>query len=372
MNLFDGLDLSKNVTNFKSGVENLMRDVRTNSLTPADVTTKNMSDGVALKTSNDTAVEGTITSYRSTAVDQLNGIIGSMSGGLLNFKNITKAVRMGRDGVTFDVGDILGTVSSEMGYQINSGGGRGMNGAMQKIARDLSGEFNRITGLNLGQILTTDGSKFAVNRNWRGMVGNETFKLLTRYGGIDEYIDVSVQAALYSTIMKQAASLGMRDAYSRIYRQYPSGMARYARDAVLEAISEMITNGDILSVKAVADLLDKEGKSVILSKYPNLVEKIFSSFRFDDDVTPEDYPELRKVILDLLNDLIGPRWYYRQTEFGPALDLAVINTAGKDMVTLLSGVDELVPLLCTAGVFREYPATMELRKQFPTAAKFDF
>lgn len=367
MDIFGGLNLSKNANDLRKKFTGAMDYVKQESLTAVDVTSRKMSEGVALVNSADTKVTGTLNDYKSSAVEQLDGIVGAMSGGSLNFKDITKAVRVGRDGVTFDENDILSTVTGAMGYSVNRSGG-----AMMKIARDISGEFTRITGLNIGQILTSDGKKFSVNRNWRSMAGEETFRQIRRYTNMDDYIDVSVQAAIRSSIMKQAAELGMRDSYKSIWDNYPQGLGYYKRDAVLEAISTMITNGDILSVKAVADLLDRDGKNAIISKYPNLVEKIFSSFKFDDDVFPEDYPALRIEVMDLLTDLIGENWYYRNTEFGKALNLTVINSASKDIMTLLGGIPELVPLLCAAGVFRETSAKVELRRQFPTAPQFDY
>lgn len=369
MNIFEGINLAPAVSRFKENINSSMRTIKTDSLTPVDVTQKNMKEGVALKTGNDTQTTGILSSYRSNVVEQLDGIIGALSGGALNTKKITKSVKIGPDGVRLDGIGLLDDVVGVTGNRSLKGGS-----AYQKaqLANELNKEFTRLTGLNVGGLITTTGEKFGINRNWRGAAGAEAFRLLGVYTPINDYIDVSVQAALRSAIMKKAAEFGMRDLYKNLYKSYPAGMGFYQRDAVLEALSIMITRGDILSIRAVAELLDREGKNVILSKYPNFVEKVFSSFKLDEDVYPEGYAELRVVLEELLADLIGPNWYTKNTQFGPALNLTIINAASPDMVKILSTSEVLAPLLCTVGFYRESSALMELRRQFPDAPQYAY
>lgn len=369
MKIFEGLNLAPAVNRFKQGVTDSMRTVKNDSLTAVDVTQKNMKEGVALKTGNDTNTTGIISSYRSNVLEQLNGIIGALSGGALNTKKITKSVRIGPDGVRLDGIGLLDDVASTSGSRALK-----MGTAFQKgqLANELNKEFSRLTGLQVGGLITQNGQKFGINKNWRGSAGAEAFRLLGVYTPMNEYIDVSVQAAIRSAVMKKAAEFGMRDLYKNLFNSYPQGMGFYQRDAVLEALSIMITRGDILSIKAVADLLDREGKNVILSKYPNFVEKLFSSFTLDDDVFPENYAELRVVLEELLVDLIGPSWYWRETQFGQALNLIIINSASPDMIKILGTSETLAPLLCSVGFYREGSATVELRRQFPDAPQYAF
>lgn len=367
MDLFGGLDLNPSVTSFQSNTNTAMKSVKESSLTPADVTTANQKQGVALKTSRDTGVLGTISEYRSTAVEQLNGIIGSLSGGVLNLKDLTKSIKMGPDGVTFSDSAIISAVSGAAGYKVS-----GQSGAARALSASLAAEFKKITGLNIGNILTTNGTKFRINDNWRGQLGKQTLNMLGKAAGLDDLLDVSVKGAFYNSVLKNATMFGMSDSYRKIWDSYPKGFDLIKRDAAIEAMENVITNGDIESMDEMLKLFDTQTKNVLLSKYPRFVSILFSNFRFDKTAIPEEYPIIRAKLLTILEDLIGPEWYMKQTYFGKVLDLGLMNNASTDLKTLLQPVDDLVPLLCTAGMFHDASALGQLRAQFPGAAKYAF
>jgi len=126
----------------------------------------------------------------------------------------------------------------------------------------------------------------------------------------------------------------------------------------------------------VLKLLDEDdggtgaNSKILMSKYPNLVSTLFSNFKFDDDVFPEDYPALLEKMLAVLEKIIGQQWWLTYTEFGMAQNLAIMTRVSKDMVTLLSGYQPIIPLLATAGKFQEVSCLVELRTQFRGAAEF--
>jgi len=368
MNLFEGLDLSPSVSSFQSNTNTAMKSVKESSLTPADVTTANQKQGVALKTSRDTGVMGTISEYRSTAVEQLNGIIGSLSGGILNLKDLTKSIKMGPDGVVFSENAIISAVTGAAGYKINGG----QNGAARALSASLAEEFRKITGLNIGNILTTNGTNFRINDNWRGQLGKQALNMVGKAAGLDDLLDVSVKGAFYNSVLKNATIFGMSDSYRKIWDSYPKGFELIKRDAALEAMQNVITNGDIESMDAMLKLFDTQTKNVLLGKYPRFVSVLFSNFRFDKTTIPEQYPAIRDKLLAILTDLIGPDWYLKQTYFGKVLDLGLMNSASPDLIKLLQTSEELVPLLCTAGIFHDQSALFQLRAQFPGAAQYAF
>ena len=371
MDAFEGITLAPAVDAFKKNVNIAMQKVKEVNLSPYSVTQYRMGEGIAKKTSRDTGVQGTITEYRDNVVNVLDGIVGAISGGLLKTTDITKAIKVGRDGVTFSTDDILRAASKQLGYPVSS-----TSGAMRKIAGDISREFSRMTGMNLGTLITSDGKTFKTNKNWRGLIGGETMKMVTRIGGLDKILDRSVTGALYNSMYYNAAQFGMKDGYRGIWNSYPNGFGDVRRDATLEALRYMITNGDIDSVSEVLKILDEDDKGlgtnrkIIMSKYPNFVENLFSNFRFDDGVFPEDYPALLAVLLDVLEKIVGDDWWMTYTEFGYAQNLAIINRVSKDAITLLSGYEPIIPLLCTAGKFQEASALVQLRAQFRGAPQF--
>lgn len=353
--LLDGLNIGKDVQAFKSSTNSSMRTVRQDTLTPINTTAARLDEGVALVNPQDTALKDRISNYRGQYIEQLDGVVGAISGGFLNTKDITKAIKVGRDGVTFDTDNILGAVSTKLGFPVSNEAG-----AMRKLATGLNKEFNRLTGLNIDQLLTVDGGKIRMDGNWRGQIGESLLDTLVDYAGIDEFIDVSLKTSLYNSVIYNSSIFGMADMYKNLWDNYPYEALR--QDAFIEAINIMIKNGDVISVDKVMGLLDEQGKNTLLNKYPDFIEKLFTGFTFDADMLQEDYPALKVKLLAILERVGGPRWMYRDTQFGEAYNLGLVTTISNDMITLLSPVtvedatNEYIPLLACSGMFKEQSA----------------
>lgn len=358
--LLDGFDLTPGLQQSKKTTGQSMQKVRSDTLSPIDVTTNRLQEGVALVNQNDTTVVGRITNYKTSIVEQLDGIVGAVAAGVLNPKTLSKMIKVGPNGVVFDTDNLISAVGSSLGFNIS-----GKSGAVLAIADMVTGEFNRLTGLNMNNVLVSNGKTFGINDNWRSQAGMQTLNLLRQYTGIDEFLDVSVQTSLYNSILYNSAIFGMKDSYKSLWDAYPYAALR--QDAFIQAMRNMITNGDIESIDTVIALLDQQGRNTLLNKYPDFVETLFSRFHFNNNVFPEDYPVLRNKLLGILNIVIGPGWYYRMTQFGQALNLGIVSDISADMVTLLSDVDELVPLLCARGMFRQGSALAALDNSFPDA-----
>jgi hypothetical protein len=361
--LLDGLDLGKDVKAFKTSTNTAMRSVRGDTLTPINTTTARLDEGVALVNPQDTTLKDRISNYRGQYIEQLDGVVSAISGGLLNTKDITKAIKVGRNGVVFDTDNILYAASSKLGFPVSS-----EKGAMRKLASSLNKEFNRLTGLNVDQLLTVDGESFRVGENWRGQIGESLLDNLVDYAGIDEFVDVSLKTSLYNSVIYNSSIFGMSDIYKNLWDNYPYEGLR--QDAFIEAINIMIKNGDIISVDVVMGMLDEQGKNALLNKYPNFIEQLFSNFKFDANMLQENYPALKVKLLAILERVAGPRWMYRDTQFGEAYNLGLVSTISEDMITLLSPVtvedatNEYIPLLATSGMFKEQSALDVLDKSF--------
>lgn len=358
--LLDGFDLDSGLQSFRKSTNSSMQKVQGDVLTPIDVTTQRLDEGVALTNNHDTTVKGRITNYRTSVIDQLDGIVGALSGGLLNTKDLTKAVKIGPDGVKFDTDDIISAVGGNLGYPVY-----GQTGAMQQIASMASDEFKRLTGLNVGGLVQSDGKDFRIKGSWRDNMGNAVLDGLVNLTGMDELIDSSVQASMYNSILYNTSIFGMKDAYKDLWDNYPFAALR--QDAFIQAMQHMIANGDIASIDVVVGMLDTQGRNALLNKYPEFVQTLFSRFQFDETALPEDYPVMRDKLLNILNIVCGPNWYYRQTEFGLAYNLGITSRISADMITLLSSVEYLIPLLCTSGMFQEGSAIEQLSSAFKDA-----
>lgn len=361
--LLDGFDIGKDVQAFKTSTNSSMRSVRGDTLTPINTTTARLDEGVALVNPQDTTLKDRISNYRGQYIEQLDGVIGALSGGFLNTIDITKAIKVGRDGVVFDTNNILSAVSTKLGFPVANEAG-----AMRKLASGLNKEFNRLTGLNVDQLLTVDGGKIRMDGNWRGQIGESLLDTLVDYAGIDEFVDVSLKTSLYNNVIYNSSLFGMADMYKNLWDNYPYEALR--QDAFIEAINIMIKNGDVISVDKVMSMLDEQGKNSLLNKYPDFIEKLFTSFTFDADMLPEEYPVLKAKLIAILERVAGPRWMYRDTQFGEAYNLGLVSNISADMITLLSPVtvddatNEYIPLLASSGAFKEQSALEVLDKSF--------
>ena len=358
--IFDGFNLTDTLNKFKTSTDQAMSKVKDSTLTPMDVTGDRMKEGAALLKPTDTSVTKTIGTYKSTAVSELDGIIGMLSGGLLNTKDLTGAIRMGPNGLGLSTDAILAAASTQAGFPISSAAS-----GMRRLASGITTEFRKLTGIDVGGLVTSDGKSFGVSGNWRTYLGQATLDQINSLTGINDFIDVSMQTALYNSVMQSAAQLGMKDSYKSIYDLYQN--QRSARDILIDAIRTMITNGDIESIDEVVKLMDQDGINSINAIYPDFIETLFRSFHFAEDVYVDQYGALREKLLGFLVKICGPNWWMRSTQFGNAYNMAVINSASTDMITLLSGMDELAPLLCSAGMFNEGNAITMLKQQFRDA-----
>ena len=362
--IFDGMNLGDNLNVFKKQTNTQMGTVREGVLSPMNVTGDKLNEGVALVKPQDTSLKGTISNYKSSAVSELDGIIGMLSGGLLNTKDITKAIKIGPDGVSLSDDNILSAASGQMGVPVS-----GKTSAMRKLASMVTGEFKAITGVNINGVITTDGKGYRINGNWRNSVGRETMAMIQKFTGIAEFVDTSVTNAMYNSVMKMAAGLGMSDSYKSIFDLYKD--RRSAQQVMIDAVRTMIARGDIVSIDAVLELLDQQGINAINAGYPEFIKTLFRSFSFDQDVFPEDYPVLQAKLLSVLTRVCGAEWWMAYTQFGYAYDLTLINSASPDMLTLLSDVEYLQPMIAAAGMFRERSAVTELKRSLKDAPVFD-
>lgn len=359
--LFDNLDLGSSLDAFKKNTSNAMNTVKSSILTPVNAVTEKVNDGIALIKSTDSKLQSVISEYRSAAVEQLDGIIGALSGGMLNTSDLTKMVKIGPDGVTFSPDDLVRDVGNKIGLDIGGDG----NGFMRQIAGGINNQFNSITSGYFGDLVSTDGKTFKISKNWRGQGGAAMLDMLRRYGGIDDLIDVSVTNSFYNTLLYNSAQFGMSDSYASIIAKYQ--FKKDAQAALLEAIQYMLANGDVDSLQKVLEIMDKDGVMSVNAKYPEFVENLLSKFTFAANTYPEEYPAIREKLINVLNKFAGPSWYLRVTQFGSAYNLALTSQISADVVTLFMEDSEYAPLLYTSGMFQDDNAITVLKNQFPSA-----
>ena len=356
--IFDDIDLTSNLTDFSKQMQNDINDAKNTILTPVNATTQKLNQGVTLIKSTDSQIQNVISGYKSTVIDQMSGVIGALSGGTLNVADLTKMVKVTSDGVTFSTDDLLKTVSKSIGFDFNSA-----SSFSQNMANNINKEFNRMTSGYFGNVVTTDGNGFRISSNWRSDLGKGTLDALQRYTGIKGYVDTSVTNAFYNSLLYDAADYGMSDSYESVLSKYGNDSDK--RDATVESIKYMIKNGDVTSLDKILTLTDQEGVASINAKYPTLVETLLQKFHFDHDTYSDGYGDLKTKLLNVITTLKGNDWYLRSTQFGTVYDLAVVNDISDDSMTLLMEEEELIPLLCSAGLYTDTSAVTVFYNDFP-------
>ncbi len=359
--IFKDLNLGDNLTNFRKNTDNLMTDVKTNVLTPVSAVMEKAKDGLALVKSTDSKVQSMLTNFRSQAVEQMDGILGALSGGLLNTSDITKAVRYDQNGFSFDSSSLSSAIGNKIGLDLSS-----KDAFISQMSSTISSEFNRISNGAFGGLLSVDGKGFRVNGDWRGIVGQGVLNTFLRYTDAEDLVDYSITNSFYNSLLYNAADYGMKDSYASIFNKYTSPEA--ARDGLTEAIGRMLNKGDLESINAVLDLLDNQNKTMIMAKYPDFLESLLSNFTFDTDVTPADYPAIRDRLYRVINEITyRSQWWLRYTQFGYVYDLSLVNRLSTDMLTLLSIDENIIPLLCARNIFITDGAVNVLKQSFPQA-----
>lgn len=356
--LFDNLNLGDSLNNFKKTTGDAMNTVKSSILTPISAVQEKYKDGVALVKSTDSKLQSVISGYKSAAVSQLDGIIGALSGGLLNTSDLTKMVRVGPDGVSFSTDDLIRDVGDKVGLDMRGGGG-----FMQSFANTLNNQFSTITGGYFGDMVTADGGKFRISNNWRGQGGSAVLDMLRRYASVDDLIDLSVTNSFYNTLLYSSAQYGMADSYASILSKYT--IPADGKKALVDAVQYMLANGDVDSLTEVIKLLDTSGIMAVNAKYPQFVETLLSKFSFAANTTSDQYAAIRTDLLTVLVKFAGPDWYYRNTEFGKAYNLALSTQISADVQTLFLEQEELMPMMLTSGMFQDDSAVSVLKNQYP-------
>ena len=359
--LFDGLDLGSNLDSFKKNVGNSMNTVKSSILTPVSTITTKVNDGIAVVKATDSKLQSIVSSYKSAAVSQLDGIIGALSGGMLNTSDLTSMVRVGPDGVTFNTDDLMRNVGDKIGMDLTGG----TSGFISRFASGVNNEFSTITGNHFGDLVNTDGSTFRISKNWRGQAGSGLLSMLNRYGGFDSLVDTSVTNSFYNTLLNNSAQYGMADSYASIIANYK--FKHDAQSALIHAVQYMLANGDVDSLDEVIKLLDKEGVMGVNARYPLFVESLLSKFSFSATTVAEDYPAIRTKLLNVLITFAGPDWHQTSTQFGTAYNLMLTSTISADVTTLLMENIEYSPLLMSGGMFQDASAVDVFKNSFPGA-----
>lgn len=318
--------------------------------------------GVAAKIkAAESKVRGTINEYKDEVIENLDSIVTKLSGGLLDYEQVAKYVKVGKHGVEFDSQGFATQVGDKIGLDLST-----PTSLVYQMTRMANTEFQDVTNGVFGNLVDTDGKNIRITKSWKDQLGSGLLSSIAKATGSSRAMDLSIDLAYRNSLLKMSAMYGMSDSYEKQLNAYLSKEA--GKLALINAVQYMINNGDIISIDAVLNLIDKEQYGWINAKYPDMIPTIFANFQIDSNMVVADYPALKAKLMRVLNSVIDDTWYYRETQFGKAINLAIVNQISDDMKKILMSdptYPEVTLMIACAGVFSDEPAFEVFKRHFP-------
>lgn len=361
--IFGNIDIGKNISDYQNSVTKGLNGYSGDIVKAISPIQNKLKEGTALVKSTESKVGSVITGYRDSVIGTLNSIVGSLSGGLINFSDAAKYVKIGSNGVSFDTQGLTAQLGSKIGLDLNSN-----SSLMYQLTNMANSEFNDLTGGVFGNLVTSDGSSFRITQNWRDQAGNGLLSLLGRTTSLTGIMDDTFNTSYYNSLLKLSAQYGMSDSYESIMKNYTD--QEDAQTAVINIIPTLMQNGDLVSMGKVLDLVSTTRYAVINAKYPQLINQLFNNFSIDQNTSVGEYPTIKALFFKVITTIFGNNWYLRKTAFGDVLDLGLVNQVSDDIKKVLvsdATYPEIIPLLCSAGIFNSEDAITVFERNFPDA-----
>lgn len=360
---FGGIDVKNPIKEASRAISDAISGFGNQLINPMKNVTETTS-GVALVDEKTSAVNASLTNYKS---DTLTGIMDGardLIGGILNNPDLGSILTY-QDGFKVDSDQLMRIASQGLGLPINS---------IATIKQDLGGEFlnelsNMTGGLTSG-LYFEDGGKLKIGDGWQMDIANDILGFVSRADGdFGKVVNMAGINAILNTLVYQAAQNSMYQTYGSFESQY-LWRSDYV-DALINSLEYILGRGDIESIDEIFRIIEKEGIQVVRAQYPDFIERILTTFYFSSDVYEDQYEELGRKLDKLLTDFGGEKWYKINTEFGEAYNFIVVSNVSEDAKTLLEAFPKYHPILLTSGMFQEAPALNEFLRQFPKAVDFE-
>jgi len=366
--VFDNLNPANNISDFSKNVTQGLKKYSGDAVKAIDPVKNKLKDGVALFKSTESQVTGTITAYKSSVVEKLNSIVNSLTGGLIDTKDLSRYIKIGANGVSLDKAGITAALGAKIGFDLSS------NAAlMNQITNTMNQEFGDLTGGYFGNMVTSDNGSFRITKNWRDQFGNGFLNALQRTTGISTSLfDNTIATAYNNSMLYTAADYGMSDSYAQIVNAYTD--KEDAKTALINAVSYMLRNGDLVSIAKVLELIDPYQYAVLNAKYPQLISQIFGNFTLDPNTTIDQYPAIKQQLMDVCGKVVGTTWYLRNNAFGQTYDMGMLGSISTDIKKVMlcnETYPELIPLICTSGMFASMNAISAFQQNFPNVPMLD-
>lgn len=363
-NMFEGVNLDNPLQKASQSMSDTVTGLDKQILAPLKSASDSVQSGVALVKENETKIMSNVSTFMSQAIKGIDEGLKSITGGLLNLGNVGDLVKY-EDGFKVNTDGLLRIAGQGLGFNINS-----MQDLKQQIGDGFLNQLDDLTmGLSRG-LFYADGTKFGINDNWQLDMGTQLIDFLTRAGGEDfaNVVNTAGINAVLNTMLQETIKNGIWSGYP-VFKDNYIFESDY-HDALIDGIMYAIGNGDVKSLQSILDIIQAEGANKVRAKYPKLIEETLMNFRFTDGTNPEDYPQLKTMMLDVFVRVFGPDWYKYPTQFGMKTNMALSSFISDDAKLILSEERDLIGLLCGAGIFMDTPARDVFLTHFPKAINF--
>lgn len=363
-NIYANVDSVNKLQEASRAMGETVSGLKNQLVNPFKAVTSEVKNSAVLIKEGQSKILSNINAYKSSAILQIDTALKNITGGLLNLGNIGSVITY-KDGFKVDTDQLLSIGSQGLGFNINS-----MKDLKQQIGNGFIDELDSMTGGLSRGLFFADGTRLHVADDWKLGLGTSLIDFLGKdaENGFNTIVNLAGVNSILNTVLKQTVGTGMWQGYKNFSSMYVFQSDYH--DALINSLSLAIGAGDIKSIQVILDIIETEGVNKIKALYPDLIERMLSTFRFTLDDYPEDYPAIRAVLLDVIKKVGGEDWYKYPTSIGIAYKMSVINNVSEDAKLLLSEVDTLAPILCSAGIFTDRSALDVFTADFPKSVRF--
>lgn len=234
--------------------------------------------------------------------------------------------------------DLLGGRSIESILALPKNVKRNALGTLEEYTKGLT-----FAGLDIGHIVREGKMAYkdavgiynaAKSGDWTSIQGISNALGAMGNAGLSKYltsiVDLQATSAYVGALMQQVSDLGIVDLYREMSDLFHSDKEK--KRYIAMSVENSISRSDINMIQTAVDII---GGDQVYYNYPDIIERILSSYRFDFAYEPSKLPQYRSALINLLNS-INPSWYYEQIEDKKFTKLSSFTRISRDAVTVFS------------------------------------
>lgn len=365
--IFDGVNINNSLQKASQSMGETVSNLTDQVVNPFKSISSGIQAGVAKVSETQAVITSTLTTYKSSAIDGINNALKNITGGKYNLSDVTSLVTY-QDGFKLDTNQLLSLAGRGLGFNINS-----MTDLKNQIGDGFINELNSMTGgLARGLVIADTSGNFVklhIADDWKYSAGSQLIDFLAKDGdsGFGTVVNVAAINSVLNTMLNQAVQNSLTQGYQRFENMYVYQSDYH--DALINNSNVSAGRGDLDSLATIIDIVGDEGAAKVAALYPNTIEQTLTNYAFTLDDDPSDYPRLTANLLKVCTSLGGADWYKYPTQFGMVTNVGLVNNISQDAKILLESADDLIPLLCSSGLFVDQSATDLFLSDFPTAVK---